>query len=221
MSGGRSLNSFPTAAEALAPDAFAVGQRVVVDWGEGETHTARVLELHTELCAGKPALFKVRVEYEADGQRLWHEPHRYPIQPAAGDDNGGGEEAWQRLPLRCCYSHERLNDPARGAACLHLPMCNFDALTACVARSQIKACPVAGCKQILRRRDAIVRDDAIRQALASLPESAQACWLRGTEVRLEAPSIMTSSSQSRTATGKRRRGEGEGGARSFTQASTV
>ena len=41
--------AFPRASEALPPNAFAVGQQVLVDWGDGEEHAARVLELHIEL----------------------------------------------------------------------------------------------------------------------------------------------------------------------------
>ena len=222
-------STFPRASEALAPSAFAVGQRVRVDWGDGETHTARVVELHTEFCGERPVLLKVRVEYN-DGQRLWHEPHKLPIRPLDGTEgdhdtdegsserggNSAADEAvcgpWQKLALRCCYSHRRLVDPARGSACLHPPTCNHDALALYIAQSRSKACPVAGCAQLLVRRDAIVRDDAIRRAIAKLPASAEACWLRGTEVRLEAPVSAWLTAAAGGAGGKRRCGVSTEGA---------
>ena len=156
---------------------------VSVEWSSVESHAARVIELQTEMQGMRAILYKVRVEY-ADGQRLWHELHKMRIVPLENQDDERAVycdddvdaamcEAWQKLPLRCCYSHARLTDPARGSTCLHPPMCNFEALQICLAHSKDKACPVSGCMQQLRRRDAVVRDDALRAALALLPASAE------------------------------------------------
>ena len=191
---------------------FLARQRVLVKWGADVSYAARVIAVRDEL--GRHGVIEqtsCRVEYEVDGQRLWHDPLELsPLEedsivavPVGEDDPEcvevcGHELSWQLLPLRCCYSLEPLDDPARCSHCLHPSRCNYSSLLSCL--NATRACPVSGCSvgeaSILRSRD-IIRDDALREALAALPPSAESCWVRGrAEVRLEAPTATAAASDS-------------------------
>ena len=193
---------------------FLARQRVLVKWGADVSYAARVIAVRDEL--GRHGVLEqtsCRVEYEVDGQRLWHDPLELsPLEedsivavPVGEDDPecvevSGHELSWQLLPLRCCYSLEPLDDPARCSHCLHPSRCNYSSLLSCL--NATRACPVSGCSvgeaSILRSRD-IIRDDALREALAALPPSTESCWVRGrAEVRLEAPTATAAASDSAT-----------------------
>ena len=94
---------------------------------------------------------------------------------------------WTKLELVCCISRQRLTDPAKGAGCTHLPMCNFAQLSAYSAQS--KQCPVLGCAASLSRRHAVVRDEKLRAALQAVSPSQEAVWVRGDELCLDAPDV--------------------------------
>eukprot|EP00966_Prymnesium_polylepis_P224612 5195228-Prymnesium_polylepis.1 len=82
---------------------------------------------------------------------------------------------WEKLLLRCAYSHQRLSDPARGGTCRHVPRCNYDVLRShCVT----KACPVQGCQAVITRIGSIERDESLAAALAQLPVHADFAWVR-------------------------------------------
>ena len=56
----------------------------------------------------------------------------------------------------CAISHLPLLDPARGEACVHPALCNFDELRQFAARA--KVCPIAGCSAKISRMGNVVRD---------------------------------------------------------------
>ena len=187
---------------------FTIKQRVLISWGPQTAYAARVRDIRSEF--GRGGLLSqayIQVEYEVDGQRLWHKPSELsPLAEdavvAAPDDESEeevdesdcvmvGAPSWQALTLRCCYSFMRLADPARCFSCTHPACCNYDSLVACVHTTG--ACPVIGCQVRTRRSSAVVRDDALRVALLALPASAQTCWVRGqAEIRLEPPTSQPS-----------------------------
>ena len=107
---------------------------------------------------------KVRVAYELDGKHLWHDigedaPRQPPIENDEVQETGPAQ--WQKLSLRCCYSHASLSDPARCLSCNHPPSCNFDSLLMSLKSS--RTCPVAGCTvSSMRSRDVRTRRCAPR-----------------------------------------------------------
>lgn len=131
---------------------FQVRQRVLVRWDSVVAYAARVIDVRDEL--GRHGLVKqtaCRVEYEIDGQRLWHDPAEMSIldedavvaDPEREDSEDdecvevlSGNESWQLLNLRCCYSFEKLDDPARFASCLHPSRCNYNSLLTCLKVSR-------------------------------------------------------------------------------------
>ena len=186
-----------------APSDIRERQRVLVRWqhrkpGEHDTYAGRVLEILGEFGrGGRFVQTTAHILYEANGLRLWHKPSELsplaedavvapPPVEADDDEPYMRQNPWRLLSLRCCYSLARLTDPARCLACSHPPCCNYDALAASLQAS--RACPVAGCAVTNMRSRDIVRDSALRGAIARLPLSAEACWLRGqADVQLEAP----------------------------------
>ena len=204
---------------------YREGQRVIVHWGPSLSYAARILEIQCEERHRQMVQKNVRVEYEIDQQRLWHELHELePLdeETVVAQTSTNREEdeevceivdeaRWQLLELRCCYSFARLTDPARCSGCAHPSRCNYDSLLA-VMQSSHRQCPVQGCAVATMRSRGIARDDALRSALAILPSSVEACWVRGTgtalEVRLEPPKA--------TASSRKRKQEGRGAARRAT-----
>jgi hypothetical protein len=173
---------------------FQQRQRVLVEASPGEGadyYAGRVLEIRGEFRRSVYTQTELRVLYEAGSHCLWHPVHLVsPLDEGALVASPSGEDSvclsWQLLPLRCCFTLQRLTDPARCVTCTHPPRCNHDALQACLQSS--RACPVAGCTVIGMRSRDIVRDDSLRAALVTLPADAESCWLRGAcEVRLEPP----------------------------------
>ena len=182
---------------------FRDRQRVLVRWRKKprlgdhtDTYSARICQIRTEFAGGRGLVqMEMLCVYEAGGQRLWHTPSELspldesaPVAGTAGADDDDVceiiESRWRQHSLKCCYSHARLTDPARCASCLHPSSLNYDALLTCM--SSTRACPVVGCT-VRHARD-IVRDDALRTALADLPADAETCWLLGdAEVRLHPP----------------------------------
>jgi hypothetical protein len=182
---------------------FHEGEAVIVNWGHGEYHRGRILEVRTEL-TGRSRAEKViqllRVQY-TDGQVLWHDPRctdeegfYREVQLADGDDVDGDAElqitqsVWEQLPLRCSISFQPLTDPALSepSLCTHAARCNYEPLRQYVASH--KVCPWMGCNQRLRF-SSIKRNDALRDALATLPVGTETCWLRGvSDVQLKRPS---------------------------------
>ncbi len=70
--------------------------------------------------------------------------------------------AWERVPLRCQYSHAPLNDPARGDRCEHRSVFNYESLKAFAS----KPCPL--CSKPLARCASVVRDDQLRRGIQQL-----------------------------------------------------
>ena len=195
---------------ASSAPVFHEGQRVLVSWAKSRqgdpatAYSARVCELRTEITRGKGLVQTgVRCRYECGGKKLWHIPSEVSeldeAAPVTGcTPDGGNEESdddaciiephgrllWRKLTLRCCYSQARLSDPARCMACAHPSECNYSALIECMATT--RTCPVDGCS--VRHAREIVRDDALREAIAALPSATETCWLRGhTELRVDNP----------------------------------
>lgn len=205
-------------------------QRVLVRWsrlGEQseEFYAARVIEVRSEYNERRRLLLQslICVQYEVDGQRLWHptaelsplEEDTIMEERQCQEDSGvcvAPNPLWQALSLRCCYSFERLRDPARCTRCTHTTSCNYDSLQACLLSN--RKCPVAGCAVELMRSREILRDDALRCAIAELPDTAESCWLRGrADVCLERPlegAQFWSSRQSSLHLSPRSLGESEG-----------
>ena len=100
------------------------------------------------------------------------------------DDAVAVAQAWLKLPLRCALSHLPLTDPAKGDCCAHAPTFNYTELRAYVGRSIgsgprcVKACPLAGCNAKLQRPMSVIRDDALRGKLCTLPHGTEAVWIR-------------------------------------------
>ena len=98
-------------------------------------------------------------------------------------------DSWERLELRCVLSFQRLTDPARGAKCKHLACCNYQVLRDYVGRvtSGPKECPIAACGCRLQRTRDVERNSSLQAALAQLPQTVTAVWVRGDEVRTTDP----------------------------------
>ena len=152
-----------------AKPVFVEKQRVLVRWtrslpGEPDTYSARVIEIRGNFRGQSFVQEKVRVAYELDGKHLWHDigedaPRQPPIENDEVQETGPAQ--WQKLSLRCCYSHASLSDPARCLSCNHPPSCNFDSLLMSLKSS--RTCPVAGCTvSSMRSRDVRTRRCAPR-----------------------------------------------------------
>ena len=76
---------------------------------------------------------------------------------------------WSRVEMRCCLSFAPLIDPARGEACSHVARCNYDELRLHVGRRH--ACPVFGCSAPLVRPRSVVRDEALKEAMAGADDA--------------------------------------------------
>ena len=164
---------------------FHPGDRVLVRWtraarGELTTYAGRVLEIKGDNARdGQFVPLEARVVYECDGLRLWHplselslldEDALVALPPDSEVEIVAAP--WHMLSLKCCYSLSPLTDPARSSACTHPARCNFDALHMCL-QSGSRACPVSGCSVTnIRSRD-VVRDVALRAALAGLPPDTE------------------------------------------------
>ena len=87
-------------------------QRVLVQWvrrcpGEPRFHAARILEIRGEMRRRGYVQTDVRVEYEGDGKRFWHElkdvsPLEEDAEVASEVDYFIESERWQPLTLKCC-----------------------------------------------------------------------------------------------------------------------
>ena len=165
-----------------------------------------------EILDGKTSKQIYQVKFD-DGQLSWVPtalderlerigPTQHSAQTLAAMDVY--DDSWQVLQLRCALSHERLTDPAKGVQCNHLPCCNYDHLmrhqaqAACPGQGrQAGACPVPGCQGTFPRSRDVRRDDALCDALASVPASAERVWLRrgmhGVVVRLAPPTADSAS----------------------------
>ena len=142
------------------------------------------------------------MQYEEDGQVLWHDPRSKPFRPITllldnSSHSATGElscEHWMRHPLRCAITHSRLTSPAKCGTCRHLPSCNYDALVQYV-RSR-RGCPIFGCVSVQTRLSDVARDDALSDAFSALPEAAEVCWVRAgsNEVRLQPPPVIADAS---------------------------
>ena len=86
-------------------------------------------------------------------------------------------------PTRCALSLGPLTDPAKGARCAHLPLCNYETLREHTSR--VRTCPVAGCPVALQRSHDVERDDALAAQLRQLPLGTTRVWVRGAEVRAD------------------------------------
>ena len=105
---------------------FAPRQRVLVQWDTDEYHAARVLQVRDEL-DGRRVIQVLQVEYEEDGQVLWHSPLDRPPRPTTlldeAEEPGSASEVscadlgWQKLELRCASAETGL-DPTRSFASL-------------------------------------------------------------------------------------------------------
>ena len=71
----------------------------------------------------------------------------------------------------------------------------------CVSQGAGKSCPIAGCDAPLQRTRGVVRDDALRERLLSLPAHVETVWLRGDEVRTQRPGAPRPASCGRAAAG--------------------
>ena len=132
------------------------GNQILVRWAADEAYRGRVIAVDDDLHG-----FRFTVQYDDDTSPITHrvgpgdyrEVQRLCVLPA--DE--------QMLRVMCTISHQRLNVPAKGAACLHLACCNLDALTEHVGRR--KGCPVAGCAFAHKLRT--VRDIRLDNTLAA------------------------------------------------------
>ena len=171
-------------------------------WYEG-----KCIDVQMEL-AGWSSKRLYHVKFD-DGQLLWVPtdlnerierigPTQHTAQALAGMDVY--DDQWEMLQLRCVLSHERLTNPAKGLMCDHTPCCNHEQLlrhqakAACPGPGRARlscACPVAGCNSTFPRSRDVRRDDALRDALASVPTSVERVWLQrglhGVVVRIEPP----------------------------------
>ena len=100
---------------------------------------------------------------------------------AAVDVDNDSDCAWpKQLKLTCEISQQRLKDPAKGEACIHLAKCNYDALKSAVQRfsgNARRVCPVSGCGTQIRMARHIERDSALKRALEALPLSVAYVWV--------------------------------------------
>lgn len=183
--------------------ALRMRQRVVVRWDEDNAYAGRICELQYEHPAGgrrPPFLAQVRVAYEVDAQELWHPIDQVQLLPEGAlvelpsiDDEeevvivpATQTSLWQKFSARCVYSHELLTDPARFSACTHPSCVQYFHLESCLRAT--RTCPVAGCNVKNARSRDLERDDELREALATLPQGTEECWLRGTsDLRLDKP----------------------------------
>ena len=193
--------------------AFSIGQRVLVRWtkhleNESAEHSGKVLELRFETRrGGVPFLNQVKVQHERIGYATWYElrevepygEHEPTVPTTVADDDTAevfvvGPSRWQQFHIVCQYSRERLTDPAKISSCRHPACCNFAALQSCL--SSMHVCPVVGC-DVKSTSLRVVRDDALREAIAALPPTVEACWLRGTaELSIEQPAEVSAASTS-------------------------
>jgi hypothetical protein len=99
--------------------------------------------------------------------------------------------------MRCAYSHERLNDPAKAdaTACCCLARCNYGKLSGYVRRA--KKCPLCA-----RHTRDVERDDALRALLQGVPADVDVVWVRDGELCVDDPACVAQHSRG----GKRARG---------------
>ena len=119
----------------------------------------------------------------------------------------------ERLELQCALSHARLTDPAKGSACKHAALCNYDTLRSYVGRwtgatAGGKACPIAGCSARLQRTRGVERDEALAKQIAALPQSVITVWRCTRTGRLT--SVPPELARQRVALGKRKRRHDQG-----------
>ena len=99
------------------------------------------------------------------------------------------EDDWQCIELRCAISMQRLNDPAKGSACMHRACCNYGVLREYVGRNVrgSKQCPLATCTERLQRTRDVERDAQLKDWLDQVPPSTSFLWVRGDEMRTSNP----------------------------------
>ena len=98
----------------------------------------------------------------------------------AMEDDGIVVGGWERLMLRCAYSHARLTDPARTEQCQHAPRCNYESLRRhCIGKN----CPC--CAAVIGRTGSVQREAQLQELLVQLPDGIDAAWVRFGEGKWE------------------------------------
>jgi hypothetical protein len=138
-------------------------------------------------------------ECEADEREDGIEDEEQAAAPARELTSHGGTcvSSWERLDMRCAYSHERLTDPAKAdaTACCCLARCNYGQLSGYVRRA--KKCPLCS-----RHTRDVERDDALRALLQAVPAHVDVVWVRDGELCVDDPAFVAQRSRD----GKRTRG---------------
>ncbi len=138
----------------------------------------------------------------AAGERAAGEESRpIELESDGGSTDGGSSDddevesdvllSWERVELRCAVSFQRLADPAKLSACRHRSACNYEALADYRSHLSSKECPVLGCGAKVARRHGLQRDLRLRALLQGVPSSVETVWIRGDELSVERPAVLS------------------------------
>ena len=192
------LSSALSSAADSTPAQISKGARVRVWWSVEQSYDGRVIEVSSEL-NGNRTIERQRIYYDDDGSKCWHTltcgearggEYQCELLPWTDSEAECQGAEWESFPLQCCISLSRLVDPAKGSECTHHARCNYDALLHSLSRpnNPRKLCPVVGCAQQIRNSRCVQRVDALREALGSVPGSADTAWINGSgTLRLTPP----------------------------------
>jgi len=118
------------------------------------------------------------VKYD-DGQQSWHrlgDPTlSAQVMPASRSAGPARGTRWRRLDVTCQLTRHRLNEPAKGAACLHLPATNLEPLKEYVRKH--RKCPVASCEAPLTNARNVQVDEELQAQLMCVPTAVGTVWV--------------------------------------------
>lgn len=168
--------------------------RVRITWLTGRdrgTYDGTTLRWSSELAHRRGIEHVYEVKYD-DGQQSWHRlgdpilrAQVIPASRSAGPTRG---TRWAKLDVLCQLTRHRLSEPAKGAACLHLPSTNLEPLKEYVRKH--RKCPVAGCDAPLTNARNVQVDEELQAQLTCVPTEAGTVWVDETgQISMDTPPL--------------------------------